>query len=146
MAGEFGHMTIVAGGKACVCGDRGCWERYASEPGAVSLYTGERTAAHAAQLEDIISRAKAGERRAQATLGRVGEYLGIGIANVAAGVGLSRVVVSGRIGMAWQFVREPLNEAVAGSMVGRVGGCRWSRASRPGRASAGRLRSRPSTT
>src|SRR5215218_2785665 len=27
MAGEFGHMTIVAGGKPCVCGNRGCWEK-----------------------------------------------------------------------------------------------------------------------
>ena len=25
IAGEFGHMTIVAGGKPCVCGNRGCW-------------------------------------------------------------------------------------------------------------------------
>ena len=27
IAGEFGHMTIVAGGKQCVCGNRGCWAR-----------------------------------------------------------------------------------------------------------------------
>lgn len=30
--GEFGHMTIVAGGKPCVCGNRGCWERYKVNP------------------------------------------------------------------------------------------------------------------
>src|SRR5215213_1569689 len=98
VAGEFGHMTIVAGGKACVCGNRGCWERYASEPGAVSLYTGERAASAGAP-------AKAGERRAQSALRRVGGYLGVGIGNVMTGLGLSRVVVSGRISAGWEFVR-----------------------------------------
>lgn len=90
-------MTIVAGGKACVCGNRGCWERYASEPGAVSLYTGERAASAGAPVQfcEVVARAKAGERRARSALSRVGGYLGVGIGNVMTGLGLSRVVVSG---------------------------------------------------
>ena len=27
---EIGHMITVAGGELCTCGNRGCWERYAS--------------------------------------------------------------------------------------------------------------------
>ena len=30
VASEVGHMTTVAGGELCTCGNRGCWERYAS--------------------------------------------------------------------------------------------------------------------
>ncbi|MDO3408406.1 ROK family protein [Saccharibacillus sp. CPCC 101409] len=30
-AGEIGHMIIVPEGKPCACGNRGCWEKYASE-------------------------------------------------------------------------------------------------------------------
>ncbi|MEC0239038.1 ROK family transcriptional regulator [Paenibacillus dokdonensis] len=30
-AGEIGHMIIVPGGKPCTCGNKGCWEKYASE-------------------------------------------------------------------------------------------------------------------
>ncbi|HEY6739721.1 MAG TPA: ROK family protein, partial [Actinopolymorphaceae bacterium] len=30
VAGEFGHMTVVPGGHRCECGNRGCWEQYAS--------------------------------------------------------------------------------------------------------------------
>lgn len=30
-AGEMGHMIVVPGGKQCTCGNKGCWEMYASE-------------------------------------------------------------------------------------------------------------------
>lgn len=30
VASEIGHMIVVAGGEQCTCGNRGCWERYAS--------------------------------------------------------------------------------------------------------------------
>ena len=30
VATEIGHMITVAGGELCTCGNRGCWERYAS--------------------------------------------------------------------------------------------------------------------
>ncbi|MFK9095099.1 ROK family protein [Bacillus salipaludis] len=30
-AGEAGHMIIMPGGKPCNCGNKGCWEKYASE-------------------------------------------------------------------------------------------------------------------
>lgn len=30
VASEVGHMITVAGGEMCTCGNRGCWERYAS--------------------------------------------------------------------------------------------------------------------
>ena len=69
-------------------------------------------------------RAEAGELRAQRTLERVGEYLGIGIANVITGLGVTRVIVSGRLVYGWKFLRAPLHAAVAQSMAGRLSG--WS--------------------
>lgn len=30
VASEIGHIITVAGGEMCTCGNRGCWERYAS--------------------------------------------------------------------------------------------------------------------
>ena len=30
IAGEFGHMQVVPGGQRCECGNKGCWEQYAS--------------------------------------------------------------------------------------------------------------------
>jgi predicted NBD/HSP70 family sugar kinase/transcriptional regulator with XRE-family HTH domain len=127
LAGEFGHMTIVAGGKPCVCGNRGCWERYASASSAASLYAGDRLQTNGGtplRYFEIVARAEAGELRARRTLERVGEYLGIGIGNVIMGLGVPRVILSGRVVLGWKFIREPLKSAVAQSMAGRAAG--WS--------------------
>jgi len=127
LPGEFGHMTIVAGGKPCVCGNRGCWERYASAASAASLYAGERFhSREAGQLRfvDIVARAESGETRARMTLDRIGDYLGIGIGNIITGVGIGRIVVSGRLVFGWKFLEKSLREAVARTMVGRLAS--WS--------------------
>ncbi|HEX7316377.1 MAG TPA: ROK family protein [Pyrinomonadaceae bacterium] len=125
LAGEFGHMTIVAGGKPCRCGNRGCWEMYASASAASSLYAGDRVQLGGQappRFVEIVARAEGGELRAQRTLERQGEYLGIGIANVITGLGVSRVIVSGRLVYGWKFLSGPLQEAVGQSMAGRISG------------------------
>jgi glucokinase len=136
-AGEFGHMTIVADGRRCACGGRGCWEAYASTGSAVALYTNERAAwkGRAPRFVEIVSRAEAGEVRARSTLERVGGYLGIGVANLISGLGVSRVVVSGRLVHGWKFMRGPLHEAVGRSMAGRLS--EWTVV--PGRATGAGL-------
>jgi predicted NBD/HSP70 family sugar kinase len=125
LAGEFGHMTIMAGGKSCVCGNRGCWEKYASAGAAASIYTGDRQmlgGRRAPRFIEIVERAEQGEMRAQSSLARLGEYLGIGIANVIMGIGVPHVIVSGRLVYGWRFIEKSLNEAVGKSMVGRLRG------------------------
>ena len=127
IAGEFGHMTIVAGGKPCVCGNRGCWERYASAASAASLYLGDRPPARGEQVPrfiEIVSKATNGENRARRTLEKIGEYLGIGIANVIMGTGIPRVIISGRLVYSWEFIKGPINDAINRSIVGRFEG--WS--------------------
>ena len=127
IAGEFGHMTIVAGGKSCPCGNLGCWERYASAASAVELYRGETNRArHNSPLRfiDLVARANAGERRAQVTLDRVGTHLGIGIGNVICGLGVPHVVLSGELLHAWKFIEAPARAAIARSLCGRLAS--WS--------------------
>lgn len=127
IAGEFGHMTIVAGGKSCVCGNRGCWEKYASAASAASLYLGDRLLRPHESLPrfvEIVSKAENGETRAQRTLEKIGDYLGIGIANVIMGIGIARVIISGRLVYGWKFIEKPLKEAIERSIVGKLEG--WS--------------------
>jgi predicted NBD/HSP70 family sugar kinase len=125
IAGEFGHMTIMAGGKPCVCGNRGCWEKYASAAAAARLYTGDRANLSRAQLPrfvEIVAKAEGGEVRARRTLESLGEYLGIGIANVIMGIGVQHVIVSGRLVYGWKFIEEPLRAAIQKSIVGKIPG------------------------
>ena len=72
----------------------------------------------------LVARAEAGESRAQATLRRVGQSLGIGIGNIICGLGVPQVVVSGRIVRGWKFIQKPVREAVGRTMAGRL--AQWS--------------------
>lgn len=142
IAGEFGHMTIVAGGKICVCGNRGCWEKYASAASAASLYTGDRPLRPNESLPrfvEIVSKAENGEIRAQRTLEKIGDYLGIGIANVIMGVGISRVIISGRLVYGWKYIEKPLREAVKRSIIGKTEGWRVEAGEPQGAAIGGAL-------
>lgn len=124
IAGEFGHMTIVAGGKSCPCGNLGCWERYASAASAVELYKGDVHRNTHLRFTDVVARANAGERRAQVTLERVGTHLGIGVANVICGLGVPHVVLSGDLVHGWKFIQAPAHAAIARSLCGRLS--QWS--------------------
>jgi predicted NBD/HSP70 family sugar kinase len=127
IAGEFGHMTIVAGGKQCLCGNRGCWEKYASAASAASLYMGDRPLRPNETLPrfvEIVAKAANGDVRSKRTLAMIGDYLGIGIANVIMGIGIPRVIISGRLVYGWQFIEPPLREAIERSIVGKTDG--WS--------------------
>ncbi len=142
VAGEFGHMTIVAGGKHCVCGNRGCWEKYASAASAASLYTGDRPLRPGDTMPrfvEIVSKAENGEIRAQRTLEKIGDYLGIGIANVIMGVGIPRVIISGRLVYGWNFIKEPLIEAIERSIIGKTEGWSIERGEPAGAAIGGAL-------
>ena len=127
IAGEFGHMTIVAGGKPCVCGNRGCWEKYASAASAASLYLGDRPPARGEMVPrfvEIVAKANVGDTRSRRTLEKIGDYLGIGIANVIMGIGVPRVIISGRLVYGWKFIEGPMKEAINRSMIGKISG--WS--------------------
>lgn len=62
--------------------------------------------------------------RAVKTLAGLGEYLGIGISNVIAGLGVPHVILSGRIVYGWKFIKESLRGAVGQSMAGKLS--EWS--------------------
>ena len=141
VAGEFGHMTIVAGGKPCVCGNRGCW-------GKIRLRRLRRVALYGRppavpgdtmpRFVEIVSKAKNGEIRAQRTLEKIGDYLGIGIANVIMGVGIPRVI-SGRLVYGWDLIHEPLIKAIERSIIGKTEGWSIERGEPAGAAIGGAL-------
>jgi predicted NBD/HSP70 family sugar kinase len=142
MAGEFGHMTIVAGGKSCVCGNRGCWERYASAASAASLYLGDRPLRPGEtppRFVEIVGKAENGDTRSRRTLEKIGDYLGIGIANVIMATGVPRIIISGRLVYGWQFIVGPLNDAIRRSIISNMKGWAVEPGSPSGSALGGAL-------
>ncbi len=61
IAGEWGHNTLVPGGRLCYCGRRGCVETYLSGPGLLHDWN----AARSATAEHLIAQADAGDERAK---------------------------------------------------------------------------------
>ncbi|WP_184987894.1 ROK family transcriptional regulator [Sphaerisporangium rubeum] len=80
--GEIGHMVVNAGGRSCGCGSRGCLE---SEVGERALLEaagrfGSQTGRDA--VRSVVDAADRGDVLAQEALNRVGDWLGLGVANL----------------------------------------------------------------
>ncbi|HEY2166675.1 MAG TPA: ROK family protein [Jatrophihabitantaceae bacterium] len=59
LAGEIGHLAVVADGEPCPCGQRGCLERYASAAAVARRYA-ERTGRRL-RAEDVVARRESDE-------------------------------------------------------------------------------------
>src|SRR4029434_7386222 len=110
MAGEWGHMISVPNGHWCECGNRGCWEQYASGNALVRdaralARTNSPTAYQLLETvggdpdnitgPDVTAAAISGEPTSVELLADVGTWLGRGIANLAAALDPAVVVIGG---------------------------------------------------
>jgi predicted NBD/HSP70 family sugar kinase len=110
-AGEFGHVTLNENGPRCPCGNRGCWERYASNSAATRMYL-EATAsgrksgrkAPAVTFERLLDLAGEGDRHAADALDRMARYLGMGLAGLVTGLSPEVIVIVGEVTKAWDRV------------------------------------------
>src|SRR2546425_11024393 len=101
MAGEFGHVALVEDGLECRCGNRGCWEVYASNSAAARYYAestsrprksrnGSRRAARNVQFEDLLSLSVQGDSKAREAVNRKAQQLGRGSALLITGLAPDR--------------------------------------------------------
>ncbi|MEV5407604.1 ROK family transcriptional regulator [Thermopolyspora sp. NPDC052614] len=80
--GEVGHMVVNPGGRLCGCGSRGCLEAEVGE--RTVLEAAGRVEDHVGRdaIRDVVDAADRGDIMAQGALMRVGDWLGIGVANL----------------------------------------------------------------
>lgn len=135
VAAEAGHMAVVRDGEPCGCGGRGCWERYASGGALTRLAQArarsepERAAAllelgggdaSAIEGEHVTVAASAGDPLARELFDTVGEWLGLGLANLAAILDPQRFVVGGGAADAGELLLAPARQAFAEHLTGQA--------------------------
>jgi glucokinase len=123
LAGEVGHMTIKYDGIPCTCGNKGCFEAYASGSAVKriaieKLKNGKQSMLSKLFLENkdsinpevIFFTAQNGDKIAIEIFQEIGKYLGIGIVNIANLLNLDLIIIGGKVSKAWEFFYPALNE------------------------------------
>ncbi|MGK2874407.1 MAG: ROK family protein [Nocardioides sp.] len=130
MAGEFGHMQVMPDGRECECGRTGCWEQYSSGH-ALVRYVRARLDHTDSVLEQmcgsdpdgltgpmVTQAARAGDRLALKAFGKVGGWLGVGVANLVAAFDPEVVVIGGGVSAAGDLLLDPARAALGKHLVG----------------------------
>lgn len=133
IAGEPGHVRVVPDGRLCGCGNRGCWEQYAS---GMALVREAREIATLAPIRmpyllkavgghvDAITgplvteAATAGDEGARECFTIIGHWLGQGLADMATVLDPSCFVVGGGPADAGPLLIDPAREAFAVALSG----------------------------
>jgi predicted NBD/HSP70 family sugar kinase len=80
-AGEIGHMIVVPGGRSCKCGNKGCWEQYASESNMMELLS-EKKSTPNITYEQIKQWMEQGDAEITEIMDEFIYYLSIGLNNM----------------------------------------------------------------
>ncbi|KIH70656.1 ROK family transcriptional regulator [Salinicoccus roseus] len=118
-SGEMGHMTIDLNGDLCPCGNRGCWELYASEKGlhnAMDQYN--IPPAHDGQrdLEYLIDLAEEGDQRAVDLFAHIGKYIGLGVNNIVNTFNPEQVIIGNRMSSAQKWIGPTIENNLDGTL------------------------------
>jgi len=113
-SGEMGHLSIEAHGKECSCGNRGCWEMYASE--RALLEKAAPLGFHT--LEQLLEAAVNGRRDVIELFANTGDYLGVGIANIVNVFNPDAVIIGSRMSQARLWLEGAARQAVVQRALG----------------------------
>jgi predicted NBD/HSP70 family sugar kinase len=97
-ASEWGHTTVMVGGRPCRCGSRGCLEAYVGAEAILDQYGGPLPGDQEAALAAMIELAPASVQAAE-ILDKTALYLGGGIANLINLFNPERIVLGGWAGL-----------------------------------------------
>jgi glucokinase len=134
VAAELGHMRVVPGGIRCGCGNRGCWEMYASGTALVRearelVVSGTPLAARLDELcagdpealrgPDVTRAAAEGDPAAVELLADLGVWIGEGLASIAAILDPELFVLGGGVSEAGALLIDPALAAFRRQLTGR---------------------------
>ncbi|MEF3303048.1 ROK family transcriptional regulator [Paenibacillus sp. GYB003] len=108
-SGEIGHTTIETNGKKCRCGNKGCWEQYASESAALEL----AAPLGVDRFDRLVELAGADAPEAIRLFHQVGESLGIGIAGIVNTFNPELILIGNQMTLAEPWIRSAVERVVA---------------------------------
>ena len=121
LGGEIGHMCIAMDGEACTCGQRGCWEAYASATALIRRGEAAASARPDSLLGSlrpldglkIFTAAKDGDEAARGVVDEYIRCLGVGLVNMVNVLYPEIVLLGGGISRQGENLLRPLREYVA---------------------------------
>ena len=134
VAAEIGHMRVVPDGLLCGCGNRGCFEQYASGRALVrearaQARVGSLLAKHLVDLAGgdpdqitgplVTQAAQDGDPFAAELIASLGRWLGEGIASLTDVLDPAVVVIGGGVSEAGDMLLTPVRAAFAAHLTGR---------------------------
>lgn len=124
-AGEIGHTVVDATGPLCSCGNRGCLEAMASESALVNLVAAEIMNGENSLVADLVkgdcsvirpkhiyAAAEDGDTLSLQKLQQVGQYIGMGVANVINIFNPQLVLIGGGIVKGRKFIEEAMMKVI----------------------------------
>ncbi|MDP9845230.1 ROK family glucokinase [Streptosporangium lutulentum] len=134
MGAELGHMQVVPQGRQCGCGNLGCWEQYASgsalviDAREIAQATPERAdkllkiAGGAPELiegQEVTEAARQGDPAALEAFSLLAQWLGRGMADLAAILDPGCFILGGGVSRAADLWLDQTREFFAGYLTGR---------------------------
>lgn len=118
-AGQFGHISIALDGPECRCGQRGCWDLYASDKATLARYHKLRSALGKRQMtmRKLMELVDSGDHAATEAVRETARYLGIGITGLINGLDPEIVVIGGEITKAWGLIEPIIAEETKRSLL-----------------------------
>jgi predicted NBD/HSP70 family sugar kinase len=101
LAGEFGHVPVDPAGPRCACGQKGCWETFASCRAALRFYKELQPKAKAATFHELLNLAEEGNAQAAQAVERQAQWIGRGLRMILAGLSPSMILIAGDVTSAW---------------------------------------------
>lgn len=117
LAGEFGHIPIDPTGPECGCGQRGCWEVFASSRAAMQAYRRLAPKSNVQGTQELLRLAEEGDTSAFKAVEEQAVALGRGLRMITAALAPEVILITGEITSCWNKIGPLVQKELESTML-----------------------------
>jgi predicted NBD/HSP70 family sugar kinase len=117
LAGEFGHIPIDPKGPTCECGQRGCWEMFASSRAALKTYRKLSRKAQPLDIRTLLRLAQDKDPVALKAIKAQAVALGRGLRLITAALSPERILITGEMTSCWDVIGPIVQQEMEAGML-----------------------------